>query len=183
MVDRNFCQLPEQSARCLAGFYCPNNTAQPLYCCSGFYCPTPKEIYVCPSGYFCPTGTVSPLSWYESHPSRKLPLIFFTVDVSWDSAQRVLKISFVWDLCHCSRRFSWSFLSSSTLRIGGTGGRAAVTARAWPSSKPRAPPSCSMRSRTVWSIFSFKTWATLYRVVPPLCTVLQVYSELDGRVR
>jgi ABC-type multidrug transport system ATPase subunit len=43
--------------KCPNGFYCPENTAQPLYCCAGYYCPDPATIHICPQGKFCPQGS------------------------------------------------------------------------------------------------------------------------------
>ncbi|RKP05173.1 hypothetical protein THASP1DRAFT_26286, partial [Thamnocephalis sphaerospora] len=46
--------------KCTDGFFCPANTAQPLYCCAGYYCPKPDQIKICPKGKFCPRGSVEP---------------------------------------------------------------------------------------------------------------------------
>ena len=45
---------------CTAGFYCPENTFQPFYCCEGYYCSSPDKIAICPENHYCPFGTVSP---------------------------------------------------------------------------------------------------------------------------
>ncbi|KAJ3040357.1 hypothetical protein HDV00_011013 [Rhizophlyctis rosea] len=64
-----FCQIPEDSNitngtdsdnACTAGFICPENSYQPVYCCPGFYCPTPAEIHPCPKDHWCPIGSVQP---------------------------------------------------------------------------------------------------------------------------
>eukprot|EP01135_Chromosphaera_perkinsii_P007607 Nk52_evm63s914 gene=Nk52_evmTU63s914 len=48
--------------KCTPGMFCPNNTAQPIYCCKGHYCPTPEVMYVCPEGSFCIEGFVEHIS-------------------------------------------------------------------------------------------------------------------------
>ena len=46
------------SIPCTNGFFCPENTFQPFYCCEGFYCPTPGEIIPCSSGNYCARGSI-----------------------------------------------------------------------------------------------------------------------------
>ena len=53
--------IPLKETECTAGFYCPANTFQPLYCCPGYYCEKPHLINICPEGYVCPIGSVKPL--------------------------------------------------------------------------------------------------------------------------
>jgi len=43
---------------CTPGFFCPENTLSPSYCCEGYQCQTPSEIEICPAGKFCKTGVV-----------------------------------------------------------------------------------------------------------------------------
>ncbi|KAI9228514.1 MAG: hypothetical protein DHS80DRAFT_27237 [Piptocephalis tieghemiana] len=52
-----FCQSPDQVVKCPSGFYCPENTFQPSFCCGGYYCPTPAEIKPCPVGHVCQKGS------------------------------------------------------------------------------------------------------------------------------
>ena len=47
---------------CTPGMYCPANTAQPVYCCTGHYCPTPSSMFICPEGSFCLQGFVEAVS-------------------------------------------------------------------------------------------------------------------------
>ncbi|KAI9595508.1 hypothetical protein BDF19DRAFT_422395 [Syncephalis fuscata] len=56
----SFCLIHNHKEACPAGFFCPENTAQPLYCCGGYYCPTPDKIKICPEGKFCPHGSTEP---------------------------------------------------------------------------------------------------------------------------
>ncbi|KAI8053263.1 hypothetical protein BDF22DRAFT_743185 [Syncephalis plumigaleata] len=56
----SFCLFSNHKEACPAGFFCPENTAQPLYCCGGYYCPTPDKIKICPEGKFCPHGSTEP---------------------------------------------------------------------------------------------------------------------------
>ncbi|RKP23613.1 P-loop containing nucleoside triphosphate hydrolase protein, partial [Syncephalis pseudoplumigaleata] len=56
----HFCLFHNHKEACPAGFFCPENTAQPLYCCGGYYCPTPDKIKICPEGKFCPHGSTEP---------------------------------------------------------------------------------------------------------------------------
>lgn len=43
---------------CTPGFYCPEDTLSPSYCCEGYQCETPAVIEICPAGKFCKTGVV-----------------------------------------------------------------------------------------------------------------------------
>ena len=43
---------------CTPGFFCPENTLSPSYCCEGYQCQTPSDIEICPAGKFCKTGVV-----------------------------------------------------------------------------------------------------------------------------
>ncbi|KAF9971153.1 hypothetical protein BGZ73_005936 [Actinomortierella ambigua] len=41
------------------GFYCPANTAQPMYCCAGYYCSEDATtLTICPQNQYCPAGSV-----------------------------------------------------------------------------------------------------------------------------
>ncbi|RKP11775.1 P-loop containing nucleoside triphosphate hydrolase protein, partial [Piptocephalis cylindrospora] len=53
----NYCISDGRSLACPPGFFCPENTAQPNYCCPGFYCPTPAKIVICPEGQYCPAAS------------------------------------------------------------------------------------------------------------------------------
>ncbi|KAI9229766.1 MAG: hypothetical protein DHS80DRAFT_22089 [Piptocephalis tieghemiana] len=55
----SFCLQPNSIEPCPPGFFCPANTAQPLYCCPGYYCPTPGVLKPCSENHFCPAGSVS----------------------------------------------------------------------------------------------------------------------------
>eukprot|EP00158_Paraphelidium_tribonemae_P004516 Partr_v1_DN26799_c1_g2_i1_m9104 putative ATP-binding cassette, sub-family G (WHITE), member len=75
----NFCPSPRLQGKCFPGilillryiledtyefkgFYCPENTAQPMYCPAGFNCSADTaRITVCPEGFYCPMATVNPL--------------------------------------------------------------------------------------------------------------------------
>ncbi|KAF0543785.1 putative ATP-dependent permease ADP1 [Gigaspora margarita] len=49
--------------KCPPGFFCPENSAQPVYCCAGYYCSLDaNSITLCPEGYVCNIGTVYPTS-------------------------------------------------------------------------------------------------------------------------
>ncbi|CAG8846354.1 15705_t:CDS:2, partial [Racocetra persica] len=51
------------AVKCPPGFFCPENSAQPIYCCEGYYCTEDaKGISLCPEGHFCSLGTVYPVS-------------------------------------------------------------------------------------------------------------------------
>lgn len=56
-LTSSFVQCP-----CTPGFYCPENTETPSYCCKGFYCPTPAKIKECGEGNFCKTGYVEEIA-------------------------------------------------------------------------------------------------------------------------
>ncbi|KAF0442646.1 putative ATP-dependent permease ADP1 [Gigaspora margarita] len=48
--------------KCPPGFFCPENSAQPIYCCEGYYCSRDaKNITMCPADYVCSIGTVDPV--------------------------------------------------------------------------------------------------------------------------
>ncbi|KAF8979396.1 hypothetical protein BGZ46_005474 [Entomortierella lignicola] len=54
-----FCISPKHSAPCPPGFYCPANTAQPMYCCEGYYCSNDTTtLTLCPQNQYCPAGSV-----------------------------------------------------------------------------------------------------------------------------
>ncbi|KAF9171373.1 hypothetical protein BGX20_007702 [Mortierella sp. AD010] len=68
------------------GFYCPANTAQPMYCCPGYYCSEDTTtITLCPENTYCPAGTVGggvSCFWLASCPAgstsaSKFGLILF----------------------------------------------------------------------------------------------------------
>ncbi|CAG8559433.1 9983_t:CDS:10 [Cetraspora pellucida] len=49
--------------KCSPGFFCPENSAQPVYCCEGYNCSQDaRNITLCPKGNFCSLGTVYPVS-------------------------------------------------------------------------------------------------------------------------
>ncbi|KAF9281590.1 hypothetical protein BGZ68_006536 [Mortierella alpina] len=84
----NFCLSPKHSAKCPPGFYCPANTAQPMYCCPGYYCSEDtKTLTICPQNQYCPAGSVGggvSCLWMASCPSgsssaSKFGLILFVV--------------------------------------------------------------------------------------------------------
>ncbi|KAF9431221.1 hypothetical protein BGZ76_000511 [Entomortierella beljakovae] len=84
----NFCVSPKHTAPCQPGFYCPPNTAQPMYCCPGYYCSEDtKSITLCPQNNYCPAGTVGggiSCLWLASCPpgsssASKFGLILFVV--------------------------------------------------------------------------------------------------------
>ncbi|KAF9109587.1 hypothetical protein BGX27_007451, partial [Mortierella sp. AM989] len=55
----HFCVSPKHSAPCPPGFYCPANTAQPMYCCEGYYCSSDTTtLTLCPQNQYCPRGSV-----------------------------------------------------------------------------------------------------------------------------
>ncbi|KAG0246544.1 hypothetical protein BGX31_000995 [Mortierella sp. GBA43] len=83
-----FCLSPKHSAPCPPGFYCPPNTAQPMYCCPGYYCSEDtKTITLCPQNQYCPAGSVGggvSCLWLASCPAgstsaSKFGLILFVV--------------------------------------------------------------------------------------------------------
>ena len=49
----------DTATKCTPGFFCPENTFQPVYCCPGFFCSTPATIEICPQGKYCPIGSIS----------------------------------------------------------------------------------------------------------------------------
>ncbi|KAF9918428.1 hypothetical protein BX616_008868 [Lobosporangium transversale] len=84
----NFCLSPKHSAPCPPGFYCPPNTAQPMYCCAGYYCSEDtKTITLCPQNQYCPAGSVgrgTSCLWLASCPAgsssaSKFGLILFVI--------------------------------------------------------------------------------------------------------
>ncbi|KAF9131692.1 hypothetical protein BGW39_001444 [Mortierella sp. 14UC] len=84
----NFCLSPKHSAPCPPGFFCPANTAQPMYCCPGYYCSEDtKTISLCPQNEYCPAGSVgrgTSCFWLASCPSgsssaSKFGLILFAL--------------------------------------------------------------------------------------------------------
>lgn len=59
----SFCLSPSDKAPCTPGFFCPENSQQPVYCASRYFCSNDTTtIQRCPRDHFCPTGTVEPLS-------------------------------------------------------------------------------------------------------------------------
>ena len=47
------------SVPCSAGYWCPENTFLPEYCCPGFVCsPNGDTIKICPKQQYCPTGSI-----------------------------------------------------------------------------------------------------------------------------
>ncbi|KAG0057808.1 hypothetical protein BGZ90_005282, partial [Linnemannia elongata] len=70
------------------GFYCPANTAQPMYCCAGYYCSKDtKTMTLCPQNSYCPTGSVdggTSCLWLASCPAgsssaSKFGLVIFVL--------------------------------------------------------------------------------------------------------
>ncbi|CAG8676468.1 9270_t:CDS:10 [Dentiscutata erythropus] len=58
-----FCPNKRDKFKCSPGFFCPENSAQPVYCCEGYYCSeNAKNIFLCPEGSFCTAGTTDPIS-------------------------------------------------------------------------------------------------------------------------
>lgn len=53
--------------KCPSGFYCPENTYQPIFCCSGYFCPKPETIKACPAGSYCQQGSVKAKTCYFGH--------------------------------------------------------------------------------------------------------------------
>ena len=66
---------------CTAGFFCPRNTQEPIYCIPGYYCPPDQSVntdpfgdlipangygawgrssFQCPQGFWCGTGQIQP---------------------------------------------------------------------------------------------------------------------------
>lgn len=57
-----FCLRPGHKRPCSPGFYCPENTAQPIYCPARYYCDiSTKKISLCPHSFYCPLGTTEPI--------------------------------------------------------------------------------------------------------------------------
>ncbi|KAK3819798.1 MAG: hypothetical protein J3Q66DRAFT_311545 [Benniella sp.] len=84
----SFCLSPKHSAKCPPGFFCPPNTAQPMYCCPGYYCSEDaKTMTLCPQNQYCPAGSVGggvSCLWLASCPAgsssaSKFGLILFVV--------------------------------------------------------------------------------------------------------
>ncbi|KAF9364738.1 hypothetical protein BGX34_000542 [Mortierella sp. NVP85] len=84
----HYCLSPKHSAPCTPGFYCPPNTAQPMYCCPGYYCSNDTTtLTLCPQNHYCPTGTVGggvSCLWLASCPAgsssaSKFGLVLFVV--------------------------------------------------------------------------------------------------------
>ncbi|KAH7048544.1 hypothetical protein BKA57DRAFT_424011 [Linnemannia elongata] len=84
----SFCLSPKHSAKCPPGFYCPANTAQPMYCCPGYYCSEDtKSITICPQNQYCPAGSVgggTSCFWLASCPAgstsaSKFGLVLFAL--------------------------------------------------------------------------------------------------------
>ncbi|KAG0252583.1 hypothetical protein BG011_006907 [Mortierella polycephala] len=80
--------LKLEDAPGIIGYFCPANSAQPMYCCAGYYCSEDtKTITLCPQNYYCPTGTVGKgisCLWLASCPAgsksaSKFGLIVFVV--------------------------------------------------------------------------------------------------------
>ncbi|KAK3837381.1 MAG: hypothetical protein J3R72DRAFT_512813 [Linnemannia gamsii] len=72
----------------IVGFFCPANTAQPMYCCPGYYCSEDtKTISICPQNQYCPAGSVgggTSCYWLASCPSgstsaSKFGLVLFAL--------------------------------------------------------------------------------------------------------
>ncbi|KAG0225854.1 hypothetical protein BGW41_004484 [Actinomortierella wolfii] len=72
----------------MPGFYCPANTAQPMYCCPGYYCTEDATtLYLCPQNQYCPAGSVGggvSCLWLASCPpgsssASKFGLIIFVI--------------------------------------------------------------------------------------------------------
>ncbi|KAF9381070.1 hypothetical protein CPC16_010031 [Podila verticillata] len=87
-MDINFCISPKHQAPCPPGFYCPSNTAQPMYCCPGYYCSEDtKTLTLCPQNQYCPTGSVgggTSCLWLASCPegsssASKFGLVIFVI--------------------------------------------------------------------------------------------------------
>jgi len=56
----NYCPSSTEIFECTLGFYCPENSTQPIYCCDGYYCEDPSSIEICPEGSFCREGSIEP---------------------------------------------------------------------------------------------------------------------------
>ncbi|KAK3839471.1 MAG: hypothetical protein JOS17DRAFT_712592 [Linnemannia elongata] len=84
----NYCISPRHVQPCPPGFYCPANTAQPMYCCAGYYCSKDtKTLTLCPQNNYCPTGSVdggTSCLWLASCPAgsssaSKFGLVIFVL--------------------------------------------------------------------------------------------------------
>ncbi|KAF9899253.1 hypothetical protein BX616_003142 [Lobosporangium transversale] len=84
----HFCVSPKHSAPCTPGFYCPPNTAQPMYCCPGYYCSNDTTtLTICPQNQYCPAGSVGggvSCLWLASCPAgsssaSKFGLVLFVI--------------------------------------------------------------------------------------------------------
>ncbi|KAG0060191.1 hypothetical protein BGZ89_012477 [Linnemannia elongata] len=84
----NYCISPRHVQPCPPGFYCPANTAQPMYCCAGYYCSKDtKTMTLCPQNSYCPTGSVdggTSCLWLASCPAgsssaSKFGLVIFVL--------------------------------------------------------------------------------------------------------
>ncbi|KAF9424997.1 hypothetical protein BGZ76_003467 [Entomortierella beljakovae] len=84
----HYCVSPKHSAPCPPGFYCPPNTAQPMYCCPGYYCSNDTTtLTLCPQNQYCPAGSVGggiSCLWLASCPegsssASKFGLIIFVI--------------------------------------------------------------------------------------------------------
>lgn len=70
-------------SQCSPGFYCPVNTAQPIYCPPKYYCSSnTTEITRCPTGHFCPRATVQ----------RPLPCLFAYCPSAIDGLEKVVSV-------------------------------------------------------------------------------------------
>ncbi|KAI8897754.1 hypothetical protein BC833DRAFT_592563 [Globomyces pollinis-pini] len=59
----NYCLNPNQIEQCQPGFYCPENTTQPIFCPASYFCSNDtKTLSLCPENYYCPKSTVKPFS-------------------------------------------------------------------------------------------------------------------------
>ncbi|KAH7058024.1 hypothetical protein BKA57DRAFT_388263, partial [Linnemannia elongata] len=83
-----YCISPRHVQPCPPGFYCPANTAQPMYCCAGYYCSKDtKTLTLCPQNSYCPTGSVdggTSCLWLASCPAgsssaSKFGLVIFVL--------------------------------------------------------------------------------------------------------
>lgn len=55
----SYCLAQGLQFPCTGGFYCPENTAIPIYCPPGYMCSADaKKLRLCPAGFYCPIGTV-----------------------------------------------------------------------------------------------------------------------------
>lgn len=62
-----FCLSAEHSEQCSPGFFCPQNSREPIYCPERYFCSKDAtEIARCPKGHYCPKSTVNPFKCYIS---------------------------------------------------------------------------------------------------------------------